>query len=303
MRTLGSPRTRRGVEAALLAGLLGPVVPAAEAKGSRGKARGDGARRRRKVRAEQLPSGCCSTGNCTPGKGKNLSKCCYGDGNVSGKNFSGANLGSVNFTRADASDANFSGANLGKACLIDADLTGATLNGSTNTGGAIFCRTTMPNGTTNDSGCSKGTTCCSTCIAEGQARGAGIGGTCCVGTTCLGGVCAVCPSGCPFDTLGPAVDAADDGGTIRICSGTYRTLDVLIFKDVTIVGAGAASSSLSAARSICDTALSRTTWPPATPPGAAFTTFPERSPWTRAAWRGTTPARMAAASSTTLTTP
>src|SRR3712207_6932195 len=38
-------------------------------------------------------------------------------------------------------------------------LTSATM------GTAIFCRTTMPNGTRNDGGCARGTGCCPTCDA------------------------------------------------------------------------------------------------------------------------------------------
>jgi uncharacterized protein YjbI with pentapeptide repeats len=250
VRALHQPRSRRGALGALLGGVLVHFAPAAEGKPGKGRGRGKNHRGagkgkgRDEVRAAQVPATCCSTGNCTPGKGKNLSKCCYEGADVSGKNFSGANLGSANFTEADASRANFAGANLGKACLVDTILTGAKVNSSTNLGGAIFCRTTMPDGSTNDSGCDRGTRCCNTCIAEGQTCGAGIGGACCAGTACIAGQCVeqepcdVCPSGCPFTTLGPAVDATDDGGTIRICPGTYRTLDVIIFKDVTIVGAG-----------------------------------------------------------------
>ncbi len=241
LRSLSQPRTRRAAVAALLTGVLGSVAPvAADTRGrKRGRKKGRG---RARVCTEQLPAVCCATGNCTPGKGKNLAKCCYEDANVSNKNFAGANLGSANFSGADASRSNFAGANLGRACLVDADLTGAAVTGTTNLTGAIFCRTTMPDSSTNDSGCAKGTACCPTCIAEGEACGVGIGGACCNGTVCLGGrcveACDVCPSGCPFDNLQDAVDDASAGDTIRICPGTYRTLEASIDKDLTIVGAG-----------------------------------------------------------------
>ena len=48
----------------------------------------------------------------------------------------------------------------------------------------------------------------------------------------------VCPSGCPYTQLAPALAAADDGDTIRIGPGTYDggvTIDV----SVRLVGAGA----------------------------------------------------------------
>ena len=92
MRSLRPPRSRRSVVAALLVGLLGPVMAgAADGKRGRGKGTAKKANKHRKNRAqvEQIPANCCSGGNCIPGKGKNLSKCCYEDGNVSGKNFSG----------------------------------------------------------------------------------------------------------------------------------------------------------------------------------------------------------------------
>ena len=58
---------------------------------------------------------------------------------------------------ADLSGVNLTGANLSRANLTDVNLTGATLAGATLTGatltGAIFCNTTMPDLTPNNSGC------------------------------------------------------------------------------------------------------------------------------------------------------
>jgi hypothetical protein len=51
-------------------------------------------------------------------------------------------------------------------------------------------------------------------------------------------LCDVCPSGCTFTTVAAAVAGTPAGGTIRICPGTYATLDVRIEKNLTIVGAG-----------------------------------------------------------------
>ncbi|MCC7021284.1 MAG: hypothetical protein IT338_00570, partial [Thermomicrobiales bacterium] len=45
-------------------------------------------------------------------------------------------------------------------------------------GGAIFCRTTMPNGSRNDTGCAKGTPCCPTCA---ETRRCARGQLCCNG--------------------------------------------------------------------------------------------------------------------------
>jgi hypothetical protein len=51
----------------------------------------------------------------------------------------------------------------------------------------------------------------------------------------------VCPSGCPYTQLAPAIAAADDGDTIRIGPGTYAG-GVTINVSVDVVGAGAGST-------------------------------------------------------------
>jgi hypothetical protein len=71
-------------------------------------------------------------------------------------------------SRANLRDAtfvgtNFTRANLSGPCQIDADFTGAIFANSTNLYGANFCNTTMPDGSVNNSGCTAGTACCSTC--------------------------------------------------------------------------------------------------------------------------------------------
>ena len=180
---------RQALLAVLGSALAGTTAIPAEAKGKR--RRGAKAQRRDRapgLRAEAIPGSCCSSGNCAPGPGKNLSKCCYEGQILAGKNFKGANLGSAVFLGATLTNANFAGANLGKTCLVDADLTRATINGSTNLGGTIFCRTTMPDGSVNNSGCGKGTACCPTCIPVGGDCGVGSGGSCC-GDDCLNGIC------------------------------------------------------------------------------------------------------------------
>ncbi|MCC7021248.1 MAG: hypothetical protein IT338_00385, partial [Thermomicrobiales bacterium] len=73
----------------------------------------------------------------------------------------------------------------------------------------IFCRTTMPNGSRNDTGCAKGTPCCPTCAetrrcARGQlcCNGSCLTGDCCADgerpdpekPICRGNICAACPS-------------------------------------------------------------------------------------------------------------
>jgi hypothetical protein len=211
VRSLGTVASRRRTVAHLLTGLVAPLFLglAAEADGKNGKGKrkndgkdrgrarqgkGRGKNRKDRIRSEQLPANCCSSGDCAPGKGKNLAKCCYDGQDFAGANFEGSNLGSANFAGANASNASFGGANLGKACLVDAILTGATINNSTNLGGVIFCRTVMPDDSVNNSGCNQATRCCQTCIEEGEGCGPNIGGACCDGLSCINGQCAEPPT-------------------------------------------------------------------------------------------------------------
>jgi hypothetical protein len=68
-----------------------------------------------------------------------------------------------------------------------------------------------------------------------------VGATACKTDGTCGPGCDVCPSGCPFTTLAAAVTGTADGGTIRICPGTYATNQVTVNKNLTIIGAGAGS--------------------------------------------------------------
>lgn len=51
--------------------------------------------------------------------------------------------------------------------------------------------------------------------------------------------CVCASGGCPFTTVQAAVDAAPAGTTIPICAGEYLERDILIDKDLTLIGAGA----------------------------------------------------------------
>jgi hypothetical protein len=158
------------------------------AKDSKAKDRRGVARTRNKARNEARRSRCCATGNCAPGPGKNLAKCCYTDQHLAGKNFKGANLTAANFSGADLTNSSFKAANVRNACFVDADLTGATFTGA-NTSGAIFCRTQTDTGEDN-SGCERGTRCCPTCGAAGQACCAG--DACAAGLACVDDICGSC---------------------------------------------------------------------------------------------------------------
>jgi hypothetical protein len=234
VRSLGTVASRRAL-AGLLAALAAPLLPgSASADRKRGKARGK--RRGRRIRAEAVPASCCGGGNCTPGPGKNLQKCCYEGQNLAGANFKGSNLGSANFSGATLTNADFRSANLDKACFVDANLTGAKLAGA-NTGTAIFCRTTMPDGLVNNSGCDKGTECCPTCDAArpcpadqvccgGRCRR----GDCCTDAQCPSGLCCarvccaegqVCRDGtCADSVCPPGGDACGSAQSVTRCSAT-----------------------------------------------------------------------------------
>ncbi len=200
-RSIGTQR--RTVLGGLLAGVLLPREASARKKGKgkdeqrkrKGKDRDKG---KDKQRTRAQAEVCWRAGACIPKKGANVSQC-----NLAGYtapadlNCTGCNLSRANLRDADLSGVNFTRANLSGACLVDADFTGATFANSTNLYNAFFCRTTMPDGSVNNSGCGSGTACCPTCIAAGAACGTGIGGTCCGTSQCRNGACSSCtPTTC-----------------------------------------------------------------------------------------------------------
>jgi hypothetical protein len=104
---------------------------------------------------------CYPNTRCTPGKGKNTSRCDFAFSTLfTNKDVRGANLSQSSFAGADLRGADFRGANLSGGCFASADLTGAKLGASVNRHGAIFCNTTMPDGTIDNSGCEGETPCC-----------------------------------------------------------------------------------------------------------------------------------------------
>ena len=100
------------------------------------------------------------TGSCA--------QCALTDADLSYKRLSGADLinatlHSTNFMRSDLTGARFVGADLTSANFIwadvnqadftDANLKGALMSEVKNIEGAVFCRTTMPDGSLNNVGC------------------------------------------------------------------------------------------------------------------------------------------------------
>jgi ferredoxin len=74
----------------------------------------------------------------------------------------------------------------------------------------------------------------------GKTGASPVKGKCCTGSVNVNGQCRncdVCASGCAFDAVQEAIDAAIDGATIAICPGTYAER-LIISKNLTLVGAG-----------------------------------------------------------------
>jgi hypothetical protein len=182
--------------------------------------------RRDDANAQAAPTRCFTGSPCNPGPGARLQECDFtGSDALKNVNCAGCIARGISLIGADASGANFRGANLSNACLVGADLTDATFNAATNLGGAIFCRTTMPNGRVNNSGCGNSTRCCETCIAIGDVCGPGVGGSCCGGATCQNGRCA-CPANKPNNCDGVCRQCCNDGNcsgsTPKCCDGVCR---------------------------------------------------------------------------------
>jgi len=162
---------------------------------------------------------CWRAGACIAGKGANVSQCnLQGYAPTATLNCTGCNVSRANLRGARLEGANFTRANLSGSCLVDATFANAIFANNTNLANAIFCRTTMPDGTVNNSGCGKATACCATCIETGKACGPGIGGSCCGGGTCTQGICkATCipdPGVCAGRVCGTATDKC---GNVHTC--------------------------------------------------------------------------------------
>lgn len=221
-RLLATSGSRRAALGAMLgAGLLGARFEGGDGRNQH--KRDERRDRRRKRSSERSGIACCAGRACAPGVGKDLAGCCYRGRVLAGSNFTGSNLEAVSFAGATLTDADFSGANLQNACFVDAFLSGADVTGA-KLKGAIFCRTVMPDGAIDNSGCGRGTRCCPTCGDADHPCGAG--------------GCDVCPQGCPHTSLQEAVAAAPDGGQVHVCPGAYGAVNVTITKTLTIVGAG-----------------------------------------------------------------
>lgn len=224
-RVLAGSHSRRSAIAALLSlGMLGQPSaalgkPGKGRKKRNGKNKSKGQHKSKDQQAAQpadsderarAAASCCGTKSCPPpGRNSNRAACNVSGASLAGIDAQGSNLQRVNgqdtmFSSAGQpanwSRVNFAGAclqgarfnaadlratNFGAACLVDADITGARTDASTNFHSALFCRTTMPDGSRNDSGCGNGSACCRTCD---DAHPCGSEEICCV-RGCVRGIC------------------------------------------------------------------------------------------------------------------
>jgi hypothetical protein len=176
---------------------------------------------------------CYSGSPCVIAPKANLTKCDLSGVPLQGAKCTLCNLSSANLKGTDASGADLSKANLQNACLVDTILTGANLTG-VNFTDAIFCRTTMSNGGRNDSGCSKGTSCCPTCDAAHPCptnqvccNGTCVTGNCCANADCLDPAKPVCLA----NTCRPCTSNVQCGLGRRCCGGQCRQGDCCTASD------------------------------------------------------------------------
>ncbi len=185
----------------------------------------------RKKRKKKKDRDCYPGRNCHLGPGKNNAGCDF-SASVAffESNVQGSNLSHTNLTGAQMAQANLQGVDLGGACLVGANLLEADLAGA-DLDGAIFCHTTMPDGTTNDSGCGHGTRCCPTgcqgefcpteCIHDINRVCSIFGTPCCPGLVCTPGFPLPVATSCQWpcgsdkqctDRLGPGWECRFNAG-------------------------------------------------------------------------------------------
>lgn len=150
-----------------LGALLGAVI-----LGQEPDAGGAKTQRRNRTGVQAAANSCYPGTRCSPGRGKNASGCDFaGAATFVGRDLRGANLSKSNFTGAQLAQADLRGSNLSGACFVGANLLDAKLGNSVNLGGAIFCRTLMPDGSIDNRDCDRGTPCCPTGCENGVCGG------------------------------------------------------------------------------------------------------------------------------------
>jgi hypothetical protein len=195
-RLFAAKGSRRAAVSALLGASLLQRSPAALAKPGKGGVKSHSNRKQDKPAKDgkgnkgdkSTRHRCCGAKHCVPPTvSSNRSGCDFSGQSLTGNyrsshlsqidgrgaDFSGADLRASSLSGAclsgaDLRGADLRGASLEAACLVDANLSGAKVDRSTNLTQAIFCRTVMPDGSTNDAGCRHATRCCLTCDATAE---------------------------------------------------------------------------------------------------------------------------------------
>jgi hypothetical protein len=246
-RLFAGSASRRAALAALLGAALGQSLTAARNKRRKGK---------RKQRAKGSSPIAAQAVDCLSlGHGVNVSGCNYTGEDHSGEDLSSSRMVGTIFRngtliRTDLSSsvmknavfrnatmcgADLRSSNVAGANFRDADLTGVSFkssggcNTATFTAGTTFCGTVMCGGNVRNDDCPGGLPagfCCSTA-------------DCGPVHECRSNVC------CTTDPVA-AIAAAPPGGTVRICAGTYRVVDLEINQTLTVIGAGAGVTILDA---------------------------------------------------------
>jgi hypothetical protein len=152
-RTLDISRNRRGMLGAMLAA-IGLTVPDGDGAVAE-KRRGKGKRNRRRGKGQ-----CADCSGRSVAEGADLRGCDLDGRDLSGADLrsaelDGACLRSANLAGARLSSADFEGADVRGANFTDADLDRADIR-NWRADGAVFCRTTMPDGSLNSADCPPG---------------------------------------------------------------------------------------------------------------------------------------------------
>lgn len=225
-RVLGREATRRSA-LGLLGGLAAARLGFASAKDKdrkSHKSRGQTGKPRANQGAVSAQAVNCSS----LGHGSNVNGCNFNGDDLAGEDFSSssmvgtkfnnANLCGTDLSSSQLRNAEFKGANLTRADLSSSGCKGTLFNDAT-----VFCQTKMCDGKMRNDDCpAEGQVCCADA-------------NCGPGKACQGNTCCV-------TNLAAAIAAASPGDTIRMCSGTFHTVNATINKNLTIIGTGSGTN-------------------------------------------------------------
>jgi hypothetical protein len=145
----------RGSRRAAIGALLGSVLVSQDALAKGGK------HHHHKGNKPPRPRICYPGDKCVPGTAHTNTQCDFSNSDVFvGLDAQSSNLSGSNFTNADLRGADLRAVNLSDSCLVNADLRDAIIDESTNFHRVLFCNTTMPDGSVLNAGCERNRRCC-----------------------------------------------------------------------------------------------------------------------------------------------